>query len=170
MTAGMGRRAVGKRKSYLQQMCLNWQEMVHRWRCIVAVLLVKWISVWKTGISLASKGAPLAFLGFVPVLRGLPSRWRDFSGWDHEPGCVGSGKILVIEAEQHFEGKTERGGSCKAGRIRKFTRSKQERACRPLCYGHACGESHGRAVDRSARQKGSGQSSTTAGVKKRTKE
>lgn len=76
----------------------------------------------------------------------------------------------MIQAEQHFEGKTERRETCKAGRIRKFTRSKQERARSLLCYGRALGESHGRAMNRSAHQKGSRQSSTTVKVKNRTKE
>lgn len=66
---------------------------------------------------------------------------------------------MVIEAEQNFE--AEHGGTGKARRIRKFVRSKQERACRLLGCGHASGERRGREVSRNARKKGSRQSSTT---------
>ena len=64
----------------------------------------------------------------------------------------------------------ECGGTGKACRIRKFVRSKQERACRLLGCGHALGESHGRAMNRNAHKKGSRQSGTTVKVKNRTKE
>lgn len=106
MTAGMRRQGVGKRKSYLWQMCLNQQAMAQMtFHCHSSDPVNFCLEI---RVSLGSKGA-LA-LWFLSLHSGLcphshTGLMRDFSDWDHNAVCMGLREILVIEAEQSFEGK-----------------------------------------------------------------